>query len=137
MKTAPHCIALALLGLVTVVVRAAPADAVLPAGVRAVWTLDTAYRERTATRERICLNGLWQWQPAAGPTNLPPADAWGYFKVPGPWPGITDYMQKDCQTVFMHPAWREVNLRDLAAAWYQREITIPAAWQGRRIAIRA
>ncbi len=32
-----------------------------------------------------------------------PAGNWGYFKVPGSWPGVTDYMQKDCQTVYAHP----------------------------------
>jgi len=36
----------------------------LPAGVRAVWDIDQAYRETTATREQLCLNGLWRWQPA-------------------------------------------------------------------------
>ena len=27
-------------------------------------------------------------------------------RSPGCWPGITDYMQKDCQTVYPHPSWR-------------------------------
>ena len=27
-----------------------------------------------------------------------PAKGWGWFKVPGPWPGITSWIQKDCQT---------------------------------------
>ena len=37
----------------------------LPKGVRAVWDVDKAYREKTPTRERICINGLWQWQPVS------------------------------------------------------------------------
>ncbi|NPV49433.1 MAG: hypothetical protein HPY69_21020, partial [Armatimonadetes bacterium] len=41
----------------------------LPPGVRAVWDLGKAWRETTPTRERVCLNGLWRWQPAAGPTE--------------------------------------------------------------------
>ena len=36
----------------------------LPDGVKAVWDLGKAYRESTATRERLCINGLWLWQPA-------------------------------------------------------------------------
>ena len=40
------------------------ADTILPPGVRAVWDIQKAYRETTATRERVCLNGLWRWQPA-------------------------------------------------------------------------
>src|SRR5258708_2713133 len=92
----------------------------LPKGVKAVWELSKSHRETTPTRERICLNGLWQWQPAdAHSENVPSAD-WGYFKVPGCWPGITDYMQKDSQTVFAHPTWKDQRLGSVTAAWHQR-----------------
>src|SRR5262249_19268831 len=117
--------------------NAAPPDAPLPAGVRAVWDLQKAYREKTPTRERVCLNGLWRWQPAETAAESVPADRWGYFKVPGRWPGITDYMQKDSQTGYANPAWKDANLASLTAAWYQREITIPADWAGRRITLQA
>ena len=112
-------------------------EAALPAGVRAVWDLDKAYREATPTRERVCINGLWRWQPAADAADAVPADGWGYFKVPGSWPGITNYMQKDSQTVYAHPSWEAQRLREITAAWYQREITVPAEWAGRRITICA
>jgi hypothetical protein len=112
------------------------ADAPLPPGVKAVWDLEKADRQKTATRERVCLNGLWQWQPASGgATDAVPAARWGYFKVPGCWPGITDYLQKDCQTVFPDPAWKNEKLSGVTAAWYKREIAIPADWAGRRIAL--
>jgi len=109
----------------------------LPAGVEAVWDVGKAYRETTPTRERICVNGLWRWQPAEMKADRVPTDRWGYFKVPGAWPGITDYMQKDCQTVHAHPSWKHQNLRSITAAWYQREITIPRQWTGRRMTIHA
>jgi len=109
----------------------------LPPGVKAVWDMDRAYRETTPTRERICINGLWQWQPADGPAEQVPEENWGYFKVPGSWPGITDYMQKDSQTLHRHPAWQGVNLRDVTMAWHQREIEVPVQWTGRRLAICA
>ncbi len=64
-----------------------------------------------------------------------PAASWGYFKVPGCWPGITDYMQKDCQTLYSHPSWKNVRLGSVTAAWYQREIAIPNDWAGRRITL--
>jgi len=35
----------------------------LPAGAKAVWDLDKAFRETTYSRERICING--QWQPSS------------------------------------------------------------------------
>ncbi|NOY80781.1 MAG: hypothetical protein GXP31_07225 [Kiritimatiellaeota bacterium] len=109
----------------------------LPKGVQAVWELDKAFRQTTATRERLYINGLWRWQPADQNQDAVPGARWGYFKVPGSWPGITDYMQKDCQTVYPHPSWKDENLGGITAAWYQREITIPREWAGRRIALCA
>jgi hypothetical protein len=106
----------------------------LPPGVKAVWDLSKAYRQTTTTRERICINGLWRWQPASNAADKVPTDRWGYFKVPGCWPGITDYMQKDSQTVYAHPSWRDQKLGDITAAWYEREIAIPTHWAGRHIA---
>jgi hypothetical protein len=120
-------------------VRAAACDdppaVPLPEGVRAVWDMDKAYRETTPTRERISINGLWRWQPAENQAAGVPAGNWGYFKVPGCWPGVSDYMQKDSQTVYPHPSWRRENLGGVAAAWYEREISVPKEWAGRRIAI--
>jgi hypothetical protein len=69
---------------------AAAPEVPLPAGVKAVWDPDKAYRQTTPTRERVCLNGLWRWQPARGAADAVPADGWGYFKVPGFWPGNTN-----------------------------------------------
>jgi len=105
----------------------------LPDGVKAVWELSKAYHETTATRERICLNGLWRWQPADAKSEQVPDGSWGFFKVPGCWPGITDYMQKDSQTLYPHPTWKGLNLGGIAAAWHERELTIPGDWTGRSI----
>ena len=107
----------------------------LPAGVKAVWDAAKAYHEATPTRERIALNGLWRWQPAEGQPAQPPSANWGFFKVPGCWPGISDYQQKESQTVFPHPVWKGTKLGGITAAWYQRTMDIPAAWAGRRIAL--
>jgi beta-galactosidase len=107
----------------------------LPDNVSLVWDIETADREATAMRERICINGLWRWQPDERDGMTPPEGSWGFFKVPGCWPGITDYMQKDCQTVRVNSAWRDVRLAAVRAAWYQREITLPAAWAGRRVTL--
>ena len=116
---------------------AEPSTAALPEGVKVVWDLAKAERESTPTRERICLNGLWRWQPTEVQWEVVPTGNWGFFKVPGAWPGITDYMQKDCQTVHAHPSWKERKLSGVGAAWYEREITVPAAWAGRRVALAA
>src|SRR3954470_3507235 len=67
--------------------------ATLPQGIKAVWGLEKAVRESTPTRERVSVNGLWRWQPAGPGQSQPPREGWGHFKVPAPWPGISDYMQ--------------------------------------------
>ena len=109
----------------------------LPPGVKAVWDLGKAHKETTATRQQVCINGLWQWQPAKEKSDQPPAGNWGYFKVPGSWPGIGDYMQKDSQKLFVHPSWKDEKLTGVSSAWYQRDITVPADWAGRRIVLTA
>ena len=67
----------------------AQSAASLPRGVRAAWDLDKAYGETTSTRERVCINGLWLWQPVDSKTDEVPTDNWGYLKVPGTWPGTS------------------------------------------------
>lgn len=114
---------------------AAQPDAPLPPGVKVIWDFGLAWKQTTPTRQRACINGLWRWQPATQADHAPPAGGWGYFKVPGPWPGISDYLQKDSQTVYANRAWGNWNPRELSAAWYQRSIEIPASWSGRRIAL--
>src|SRR5438876_6625896 len=77
--------------------------ALLAADFKVVWDLDKAYREKTATRERVCLNGLWRWQPAREVSDVVPGDRWGHYKVPAFWPGRSNYIQEDCQTLHPHP----------------------------------
>lgn len=113
----------------------APSDPNSTASRSDLWSLEKAYREKTATRERICLNGLWLWQPASDSVNSVPKENWGFFKVPGCWPGVSDSMQKDFQKVQPHPSWKSRDFRNLTTAWYQREIMIPKPWAERRIAL--
>src|SRR3974390_465727 len=87
-----------------------------------LWDPKRAFRETTPTRERVCINGLWRWQPAKGGGQAVPADGWGMFKVPGFWPGISNYIQEDCQTVHVNESWNSTDLRGITEAWYQREI---------------
>jgi len=56
---------------------AIPSEATLPPGVKAVWDLEKAHRDKTPTRERVCLNGLWRWQPGGSDSGSVPAEKWG------------------------------------------------------------
>src|SRR5258706_8028664 len=112
------------------------ADAPLPTGVKAAWDLGSAAREGTATRERVCLNGLWRWQPARNAADTPPGGDWGYAKVPGPWPGSRgDYTWVDSQTYYPAPAWKAGDLGKVVVGWYKGGFTVPAGWAGGRIAV--
>jgi beta-galactosidase len=110
-------------------------NAALPPGVKAVWDSAKAYRVTTPTRERLCVNGLWRWQPATEGSREVPAGAWGYYKVPACWPGVQDYLQNDYQTLYAHPSWKDTKLAAVQRAWYERTITIPQDWTGRRISL--
>ena len=103
--------------------------------MKAVWDVSKAYRETTPTRERVCLNGLWRWQPADARSEQVPAENWGHFKVPACWPGITDYMQKDCQMCAAIRIGRASGSAASLRHGTQREITVPAQWAGRRLTV--
>jgi hypothetical protein len=146
-KRAAFTLALVLLALGRFQLGGADPDAPLPTGVMAVWDIATAYREASVSRERVSVNGLWRFQPAPAvaqhadhaegtAVDVVPVSQWGFFKVPGCWPGISDYMQHDAQTVYPHPAWSTAPMGAVTAAWYQREITVPATWSGRRVVLR-
>ncbi len=96
---------------------------------RAVWDTAKAYRESSSLRERICINGLWEWKPES-------ESKWGYLRVPESWPG---QRQRDGgPTVFVPPAgWDNRRLSSVTSAIYRREMTIPANWKGRRITLDA
>jgi beta-galactosidase len=107
----------------------------LPQGVRAVWDASKAFRETTPTRERLCINGLWRWQPAADGSREVPTAKWGFYKVPACWPGVQDYLQSDYQTLYSHTTWKDTKLSAVRSAWYERTITLPQTWSGRRVSL--
>jgi beta-galactosidase len=110
-----------------------PEDATLPEGVVASWDPASAVRQETATRGRVCINGLWRFHPVdLKETELPEAGTgWGYLKVPGTWaPAVSR------QRPIGPDIWEDrLDLNQTDAAWYQRRITIPETWAGRRIFI--
>ncbi len=105
-------------------------DADIPAGMTLTWGKEPV-EDVNAKRSVICLNGLWQFQPARGPAAAAPQSSGrGWIRVPGSWRGYP----MPCLTIGNGPAWDGFNA-DAPAAWYGRDITIPAAWAGRKIVI--
>lgn len=101
--------------------------------------ISTAFQRLTAARRRICLNGLWQFQPAARPADTVPRDGWGYSKVPGtwanyPWYGSCFYVYD--ATMKQVSQWAGADLPKYEHGWYRRLVRLPAEWQGRRIILR-
>lgn len=107
----------------------------------------------SATDARLVLNGLWRFQPAAGPAATSPDaanSAWGVIRVPGHWdcegwdarwlegiltPGTTGgWSAVTIETVSTSRPTRVV--KKLDSAWYERALTIPTAWRGRQIVLR-
>jgi len=105
-----------------------PADAVL-------WDPSKAFRESTPTRERICVNGLWRWQPAAASADAVPTGNWGRLLVPEAWPVHERWSGQ--QLYYPNPAWEKPPAVGVNAAWYEREINVPREWAGRRITLYA
>ncbi|MBN8217268.1 MAG: beta-galactosidase [Spirochaetes bacterium] len=103
-------------------------DAELPPGQSLTWGREPV-EEQGPRRSVVCLNGLWQFQPAKGPAFAAPLSSGrGWMRVPGNWrgspmPGLT---------AGSGPAWEGFHY-DSPAAWYTREIQVPAAWKGRKI----
>lgn len=117
----------------------------LPAGEAFFWGKEPVTATST-TRAEINLNGLWLFQPGK---QLPqPKGPWGAIRVPGSWDSQNEWGNASMPgLVGTIPAWTGVELRkrpelpfsefvvNQTHAWYQRDLTIPAAWNGRKILI--
>ncbi|MCK6487123.1 MAG: beta-galactosidase [Planctomycetes bacterium] len=99
----------------------------------------------SATRQTVCLNGLWRFQPAAAADAAVPAEGWGLARVPGlfafrPHHGIH---MEGLVGRGQGPAWNgleRLNPHDEAwnrveHAWYERPLAVPAGWAGRAIVL--
>lgn len=103
-----------------------------------LWDLNDAARRVTGTREEICLNGLWRFKPVLSvneATAQPPkGSGWGWFKVPGSWPGNYGSLEVGrSQTIFLSPFAPKFDPLKLNQAWYLRTVKIPENWTDKRV----
>ncbi len=93
----------------------------------------------TPLRGRIVLNGVWNFQPAVEEAAKQPTGDWGAIWVPGNWLGRGSWDQPKLPGIVKKGSsglWQKLN-ENLAAAWYEYTLNIPANWkqEDRRIVI--
>ena len=93
------------------------------------------------TRGTVCLNGLWRFLPDKGAAKDPTADTWGWIRVPGAW-AVRGARLPGVVVAGSGAAWNglttDANGKEwngVTRGWYERELTIPAGWAGRRIVL--
>ncbi len=85
-------------------------------------------------RDQIYLNGTWQFVPAVGNPQSPPAStSWGSIWVPGDWQEEKSEFVPGIISRGTGKDWENFNSKQLTKAWYQRTVDIPGDWQGKRI----
>jgi beta-galactosidase len=88
-------------------------------------------------REQILLNGVWRFEPAIGPAADKPSGQWGEARVPGSWmrnrwqPFVGGAVHRRAEGGGWTGFSEEGPKNETRRVWYEREITIPAAWAGR------
>ena len=98
-------------------------------------TLAGPVRETSATRAEIVLSGVWKFQPATDKTaENPSKDSWGTIGVPGSWEGNGEGSVPVNPVAPTGGTWP--GLENVAAAWYERSVDIPAAWSGRALLLQ-
>ncbi len=111
-------------------------DVPAPSGTRSLWSMSSAWRQSSQTRERICLNDLWRFLPVSEGAGLDVPSSrkgWGWFKVPGVWPRS---LAGEAQEMIVSDRVEErLDPARFDQAWYKRDIVAPAEWRGRRVSL--
>ena len=94
------------------------------------WDISTAWQSKTDFRQKICLNGLWQFSSLAD-AGTEPDGAWGYLKVPGgtrlQFVVYNDQRQVDEATTD--------KMRQAPYGLYRRTFVLPEGAKGKRVCL--
>jgi beta-galactosidase len=110
------------------------ADAKLPDGMSLDWD-QTKIEVVNPKRARLSLDGIWRFVPATEGAAEPAKLGWAYLKVPGSWQSSRG-RSSDFLSLGGGPLWDLYDGARVERAWYERQVTIPAEWQGRSILLR-
>ena len=110
------------------------ADAVLPAGLSLNWDKASIVTVN-AKRAQMSLDGIWRFIPATEGAAEPAKAGWAYIKVPGSWQRAQG-RSSAYVALGGGPQWQLYDGARVAHAWYERQVPIPADWQGRAMSLR-
>ncbi|MBU0609275.1 MAG: hypothetical protein KKI08_15420, partial [Armatimonadetes bacterium] len=102
--------------------------AILTVACSALMFAATCGRAAESFRAEVPL-AEWRFQPGH-PGADPVAADWVAVKLPYVW---TQTWLRPAAAA--KAAWAKVDLRNLNSGWYETEVTVPADWQGRRVAL--
>lgn len=118
-----------------------PCNAPIPDGLKGdPWGLDDAWCQKTATRSRWSLNGLWGWRPPLVDDKeglVPgPEDNWGWGKIPSVWDRGGEW-QREGQQIILSPWLEDKGVQSGIGdrAWYRRDFTMPIEAEGKRVVL--
>lgn len=85
-------------------------------------------------RATVCLNGAWRFRPVAADEGALEAE-WGWAAVPGSWHRLPTWERPGLMTTHRGPVWNAflADRQTWTTADYERELTVPADWAGRRV----
>jgi beta-galactosidase len=109
------------------------ADAVLPAGATLNWD-KSSVKTVNSKRAQVSLDGIWHFIPAPEGATEPAKIGWAYIKVPGSWQSSRG--RSSFVALGGGPQWELFDGARVPRAWYERQVTVPAEWQGRAISLR-
>ena len=110
------------------------ADAVLPAGLSLNWD-KASISTVNGKRAQVSLDGIWRFIPATEGAAEPAKLGWAYIKVPGSWQR-SQGRSSDYVAMGGGPQWQLFDGARVAHAWYERQVPVPAEWEGRAISLR-
>lgn len=86
-----------------------------------------------AVRPIVCLNGMWQFQPADNALAVMPGKAWDKVKIriPSPW-NVNNFSAGDGGDFRDFPSYPD-SWEKVMSAWMRRSFAVPAAWRGKRV----
>lgn len=108
---------------------------------RKLWDLNGAFKQKTLSREEICLNALWRFQLTEN--GQPPRAVWHYLAVPGRYSGHENG-RSDHQFLIRNPdmtvsgkdqKWLGRPAHEFYNCWLERSFTADPSWKDRQIVL--